>query len=125
MMCKATTHDVGGTHVVIRKGFWDGSNGFGHDKALYYHNLWLQPSLDTIHGGIIGGSTSKEYYDVYHYNVNHQIDQYVWVVADNVDTSFQGVHTNDGHSVGMITGYCETGGKALEPECPDWVNQTL
>jgi hypothetical protein len=47
MMCKATTHDVGGTHVVIRKGFWDGSNGFGHDKALYYHNLWLQPSLDT------------------------------------------------------------------------------
>jgi hypothetical protein len=80
---------------------------------------WIPPF------GIIGGNTSKEYYDVYHYNPNHQIDQYVWVVADNVDTSFQGVHTGDSHSVGEITGYCENGGGTIENQCPDWVNQTL
>jgi hypothetical protein len=47
------------------------------------------------------------------------------VVADNVDTSFQGVHTGDSHSVGEITGYCENGGGTIENQCPDWVNQTL
>jgi hypothetical protein len=124
MMCKATTHDASNTHVVIRKGFWNGSNGFGHDKALYYHNLWIQPSLDTIHAGIIGGNPSKEYYDVYHYD-NQTIDQYVWVVADNDETTFQGLSTGDSHSVGEITGYCENAAKDIEPQCPDWVDQTL
>jgi hypothetical protein len=125
MMCKATTHDTFGSHVVIRKGFWDGSNGFGHDKALYYHNLWLQPSIDTIHFGIVTDSASSEHYDVYHYNAQGKVDQYVWVVADNVDDSFQGVKTGDGHSVGLITGWCANGSDALETTCPDWVNQTL
>lgn len=125
MNCRDTAYTINSFRVVIRQGFWTGSNGFGWSKAYYYHNLWMQPMIDTIRQAIPTGSNSSRNYVVYHYNPDGYVDQRVVVVADIVDAYFQGVYTNDGHSVGVITGYCESGSGAYETVCPDWVDSTL
>jgi hypothetical protein len=125
MQCRGVAVTVNSAHVAIRQGFWTGSNGFGWSKAYYYHNLWMQPMLDTIHlAANPTGSNSSRDYEVYHYT-NGQLDQEVVVVADIQDASFQGVGTPDHYAVGVITGYCNNAAGALEPTCPDWVDQTL
>lgn len=125
MNCRATTLTVNNFRVVVRWGFWNGSNGFGWSKAYYYHNLDIQPIIDTIHKGIPSGSDSSRNYEVYHYSSSGYIDQYVFVVADIVDPYFQNTYTIDGYSVGAITGYCDNGSGQMESQCPEWVDQTL
>ena len=123
MYCKATAITVNNFKVAIRKGFWDGSNGFGWSKALYYHNLWMQPMIDTITFALEPrGSNSSRNYEVYHYNPDGYLDQEVVVVADIQDDFFQGYPTHDGKAVGVITGYCNNGSGSMETECPDWVD---
>jgi hypothetical protein len=80
----------------------------------------MQPIIDTIRlaGNPVGPNQNRTY-EVYHYTVSGAVDQEVIVVADIADTSFQGTPTQDGHPVGVITGYCLTGGGSAEPECPD------
>ena len=56
-------------------------------------------------------------YELYHYTAGER-DQEVMVVADIQDPYFAGIHTQDGKAVGVITGYCLTGGGVEEPECP-------
>lgn len=69
------------------------------------------------------GSNSSRNYEVYHNNPDGYVDQEVVVVADIQDNSFQGVSTIDLKAVGVITGYCNTGSGAIEPGCPDWVDE--
>jgi hypothetical protein len=124
MQCKDTATTLSGTRVVIRVGFWTGTNGFGWSKSWYYHNLAMQPTIDTIRSGSASGSYSSRNYEVYH-QTNGVIDQEVIVVADITDISFQGVATPDYAPVGELTGYCLTGSGVTEATCPDWVNSTL
>lgn len=123
MHCRAVARTAHNIPVAVRTGFWDGSNGFGWSKAYYYHNLWMQPMLDTItYAATPRGSNSSRDYEVYHYNPDGYVDQEVIVVADIQDDDFQGQSTIDHKPVGVITGYCLTPGGAEEPECPDWVD---
>ncbi len=125
MHCRDTSTTVHGFRVAIRQGFWNGSNGFGWSKAYYYHNLYMQPIIDTIRmAANPTGSYSSRNYEIYHY-YNGTLDQEVVVVADIVDTYFQGTYTQDGHSVGVITGFCNNGSGGKEPACPDWVDSSL
>jgi len=125
MHCRDTAISIYNAQIVIRTGFWNGTNGFGWSKADYYHNLAMQPMIDTIRLATPTGSQSSRDYEVYHYNADGYVDQVVVLVSDNVATSFQGVSTGDGHSVGVITGYCESGSLTIETECPAWVDSTL
>jgi hypothetical protein len=125
MHCRDTADTIHKYRVAIRVGFWTGETGFGWSKAYYYHNLEMQPMIDTIRLAIPKGSASSRNYEVYHYNADGYVDQRVVVVADIVETSFQGESTKDGHPVGVITGYCESGSGAFETECPEWVDTTL
>ena len=61
---------------------------------------------------------------MYHYTMG-QFDQAVIVVADIANTEFDGAPTQDGKTVGVITGYCEDSAYTVEGLCPAWVNQTL
>jgi hypothetical protein len=123
MYCRASAVTVHGLNVAIRKGFWTGSNGFGWSKAYYYHNLWMQPIIDTItFAATPSGSNSSRNYEVYHYT-HGVLDQEVIVVADIQDSSFQGQSTIDGYVLGVLTGYCNNEGGAMEPACPDWVDE--
>jgi hypothetical protein len=125
MQCRGVSVTVHNLQVPIRYGYWTGSGGFGWSKAYYYHNLWMQPMLDTIHyAANPSGSNSSRNYEVYHYT-NGQLDQEVVVVADIQDSFFAGVYTQDGYILGVLTGYCNNESGAEEPECPDWVNSTL
>ncbi len=94
------------------------------NKALNKHNLWIQATIDTINLSLsITGGSSNEDYDVYHYNADGYLDQVVVVVADNIDTEFDGASTQDGQPVGVLTGYCQPGiGDPIEQHCPDWVD---
>lgn len=126
MQCRGVAVTVHNLPVPIRYGYWTGTGGFGWSKAYYYHNLWMQPMLDTItYAANPTGSNSSRDYEVYHYNVDGELDQEVIVVADIQDGSFAGVSTQDGYILGVLTGYCLTPGGVEEPECPDWVNSTL
>lgn len=123
MQCKAVARTVNNFPVAIRRGFWNGENGFGWAKALYYHNLWMQPMIDTItFAASPYGSNSSREYEVYHYNPDGYVDQEVIVVADIQDPNFQGQSTIDGKALGVLTGYCLTGSNANEAQCPDWVD---
>jgi hypothetical protein len=46
-------------------------------------------------------------------------------VADIASTDFDGTSTQDGHPVGVITGFCNNGSGKKEPVCPDWVDSSL
>jgi len=127
MHCKGSAIDFYGTAVVVRDGYYNPAanpEGFGWNKALNKHNLWIQPIIDTINLSLtITGGSSNEDYDVYHYNADGYVDQVVVVVADNVDTEFDGASTQDGQPVGVLTGYCQPGiGDPIEQQCPDWVD---
>jgi hypothetical protein len=125
MRCRDTATPVHGFRVAIRQGYWNGITGFGWSKAYYYHNLAMQPIIDTIRmAANPTGSLSSRNYEVYHYD-NGTLDQEVVVVADVVDPYFKGTCTQDGHAVGVITGYCNNGSGVKEPRCPDWVNSSL
>jgi hypothetical protein len=125
MRCRDTATTVHGFRVAIRQGYWNGFTGFGWSKAYYYHNLEMQPIIDTIRmAANPTGSPSSRNYEVYHYD-NGILDQEVVVVADIVDPYFQGIYTQDGHSVGVITAYCKDGSGDEEPLCPDWVDSSL
>jgi hypothetical protein len=123
MNCRAVALTVHNFPVAARTGFWDGENGFGWAKAYYYHNLWLQPILDTItFAATPTGSNSSRDYEVYHYNPDGYVDQEVIVVADIQDPNFQGQPTNDGKALGVLTGYCLTPAGSEERACPEWVD---
>jgi len=116
MICRDTAISTRGYQIAIRYGFWDGSNGFGWSKAYYYHDLWMQPMIDTIKNSVtITGPPSSKNYEEFHYNIQQELDQEVIVVAD----------TQDNRPVGVITGYCLTPAGAEERACPPWVNSTL
>jgi hypothetical protein len=53
------------------------------------------------------------------------VDEIVVVVADTEDHYWGGQYTEDGREVGVLTGYCDSGAGALQPECPGWVDETL
>ena len=80
--------------------------------------------LDTIANAIPSGANNDRQYELYHYTAGER-DQEVIVVADIQDPYFAGIHTQDGKAVGVITGYCLTGGGVQEPECPPWVDEDL
>jgi len=124
MTCRASADSATGYPIVLRNGTWNGSSGFGWSKAYYYHNLWTKPILDTITFGIISGQPNSKNYTVIHYT-DGEIDQFVVVVADTTDTSWQGISTQDNREVGVLTGYCENAAGATEPECPGWVDDTV
>jgi hypothetical protein len=128
MACRDTATDVNGFRMAIRNGYWNPAaepTGFGWSKAFYYHNLEMQPIIDTIRLALDPtGSLSSEDYTVYHYT-NGELDQMVTVVADLVAKSYAGVSTGDDHVLGVLTGYCNTAAGAVEQDCPDWVNTTL
>lgn len=125
MYCKGTATDIYGHRVAIRQGFWNGYYGFGWSKAYDYHNLWMQPMLDTITWSTnTSSSLSSENYILYHY-ANGNLDQEVVVVADLVDPSFGGVGTQDGRALGVVTGHCLGGNGYEETTCPDWVDTSL
>ncbi|MGC9156278.1 MAG: hypothetical protein ACP5HZ_11595 [Ferrimicrobium sp.] len=67
------------------------------------------------------GSYSSRNYEIYHYD-DGTLDQEVVVVADIVDPYFQGTYTQDGHSVGVITGFCNNGAGVKEET---WVDSSL
>jgi hypothetical protein len=124
MYCRASAITVNNFKVAIRKGFWNGSNGFGWAKAFYYHNLWMQPMIDTISGALTpGGSNSSRNYEVYHYNHDGYEDMEVVVVADIQDNWFQQTSTVDLKALGVLTGYCTSPAEQVEPACPDWVDE--
>jgi hypothetical protein len=129
MVCRDTSITVNSFRVAIRHGYWNpdlSPPGFGWSKAYYYHNLWMQPMIDTIRMAANPyGSNSSRDYEVYHYNPDGYLDQRVIVVADIVDIYFDGHYTQDGHAVGVLTGYCESGNGTFETVCPDWVDSTL
>jgi hypothetical protein len=129
MVCRDTSITVNNFRVAIRHGYWNpdlSPPGFGWAKAYYYHNLWMQPMIDTIRMAANPyGSNSSRDYEVYHYNPDGYLDQRVIVVADITDVYFDGHYTQDGHAVGVLTGYCESGNGTFESECPDWVDSTL
>lgn len=131
MQCRGVAITVNNFPVAIRYGYWQPGNpdvpdGFGWSKAYYYHNLWMQPMLDTISGAVTPrGANNDREYEVYHYNPDGYVDQEVIVVADIQDPYFAGTSTQDHKAVGVITGYCLTGAGAEEPTCPEWVDSTL
>ena len=131
MQCRGVAITVNNFPVAIRYGYWQPGNpdqpdGFGWSKAYYYHNLWMQPMIDTItFAATPRGANNDREYEVYHYNPDGYVDQEVIVVADIQDPSFAGTSTQDHKAVGVITGYCLTGGGADEPTCPAWVDTTL
>ncbi|MGA2929725.1 MAG: hypothetical protein ABSG43_27810 [Solirubrobacteraceae bacterium] len=43
MQCRGSADSHTGYGIVLRNGTWNGSSGFGWQKAYYYHNLWTQP----------------------------------------------------------------------------------
>jgi hypothetical protein len=129
MQCRGVAVTINNFPVAIRYGYWAPGNstspdGFGWSKAYYYHNLWMQPMLDTIANAIPSGANNDRQYELYHYTAGER-DQEVIVVADIQDPYFAGIHTQDGKAVGVITGYCLTGGGVQEPECPPWVDEDL
>ncbi len=123
MTCRASAYASTGWQIVLRNGTWNGSGGFGWQKAYYYHNLWTKPILDSIHLGTISGSPSAKYYKAGYYDPN--LEEIVVVVADTSDTSWGGVSTQDDREVGVLTGYCENAAGAEQPTCPGWVDDTL
>ena len=129
MTCENSSITVNNFPVVIRHGYWNpevSPQGFGWAKALDVHNLYIQPIIDTIANALNPtGSNSNRNYEVYHYNGDGNLDQEVIVVADIVDTYFAGNYTQDGASVGVLTGYCLDATGKQEQQCPDWVNSTL
>lgn len=127
MTCKGSAIDTRSTAVVVRVGYYNpvaNPEGFGWEKALNKHNLWIQAIIDAIDNSLnITGGRSNTDYTVYHYNADGYVDQTVTVVADNVDTQFAGAPTQDGHPVGVTTGYCTPGiGDPIEQQCPQWVD---
>jgi len=85
----------------------------------------MQPIIDTIRMAVNPiGSLSSRNYEIYHY-YNGILDQEVVVVADIASTDFDGTSTQDGHPVGVITGFCNNGSGKKEPVCPDWVDSSL
>jgi hypothetical protein len=94
MECSATAVDILGDKQVIRRGYWSGGQGFGRNKALYYHNLEMQPIIDTItFSASVNEPKYKEYYyTIYHYTEGN-LDQEVQVEVDDNNTSFKGVST--------------------------------
>jgi len=130
MNCRDTATSTNNYRLAIRTGYWNPAAsppGFGWSKAIDYHNLWMQPIIDTVRlsFSITGGNSDRDY-TVYHYNPDGYVDQTVTVVSDNVDLEFDGAPTQDGHPVGVITGYCTPGvGDPIEQLCPDWVDTTL
>jgi hypothetical protein len=129
MTCENTSTTVNNSRVVIRHGYYNpeaSPEGFGWQKALHKHNLFIQPVIDTIAGAQHPrGSNASRDYEVYHFNFDGKLDQEVIVVADIADTSFAGNPTQDGHTVGVLTGYCLNASAVEEELCPDWVNSTL
>jgi len=130
MTCKDSAVATNGYRVVDRAGYWQpvaNPQGFGRDKLFESHNLWVQPTIDTIALSLShGGSTSDREYSAYHYNPDGYVDQEVDVYSDNSDTSFAGKPTQDGHTVGVITGFCKPGiGLPREQSCPDWIDNSL
>jgi hypothetical protein len=127
MTCKGSAIDTTNTPVVVRHGYYNPAadpEGFGWEKARNKHNLWIQAIIDTINMSLdITGGRSDTDYTVYHYNPDGYVDQTVTVVADNVDTEFDGKSTQDGQPVGVLTGYCTPGvGEPIEEQCPQWVD---
>jgi hypothetical protein len=123
MGCRATTYDVDYQRVVIRQGYWDGTTGFGWKKTYWYHNLYLQPTIDTIAFSATGLPPSDNMrYTVYHHNPEGFVDQEVEVYVDEIETTWGYQSTKDGHMVGELGGFCLTGGGVDEPECPEWVD---
>lgn len=123
MKCRTSAYTIHGTRVVVRYGYWTGTTGFGWSKAYYYHNLYLQPIVGTISMATPRGYTTDKIYEVYHYQTG-VLNQEVIVVADLTATSFKGVNTPDGKSIGVLTGYCKTGNGVTEKTCPTWVDTT-
>jgi hypothetical protein len=127
MTCKGSAIDTTNTPVVVRHGYYNPAadpEGFGWEKARNKHNLWIQAIIDTINMSLdITGGRSGADYTVYHYNPDGYVDHTVTVVADNVDTEFDGKSTQDGQPVGVLTGYCTPGmGDPIEEQCPQWVD---
>lgn len=124
MKCRTSADTVHGTRVVVRKGTWNGSSGFGWAKAYYYHNLYLQPIVGTISLAVnpSGPDTSRKY-QAYHYQTG-VMNEEVEVHADLTATTWGGESTQDGHMVGVITGFCRNATGAEQPTCPTWVDTT-
>ena len=80
-----------------------------------------------IHSGAPSGPDTNRNYTAAYYpqGPGGPVYEYVVVAADIQETSFQGTPTPDHRSVGVLTGYCKNAQGALQPACPDWVNQTL
>lgn len=101
-------------------------------KALYAHQLWLQPILDTIayaRTDIHQRNNGKwEYYNVF-YKVGTNVEQQVVAVISEVPSWDQGkIKTPDNRELGLLTAYCENPKKPGDPVeyyCPGWVNETL
>ncbi len=125
MKCRTSADTVHGTRVVVRVGYYTSTtHGFGWSQAYYGRNLYLEPTVGAIAlAANPTGSTSSKDYEVYHYQTGI-VNQEVVVVADLEATSFKGVGTQDGHMVGVITGYCKTGTGKKEATCPTWVDHT-
>ena len=108
MKCKGSAIDTFSTAVVVRDGYYNPAanpEGFGWEKALNKHNLWIQAIIDTINMSLnITGGRADTGYNVYHYNADGYIDQVVVVAADNYNTQFDGHATQDGQPDGVLTG---------------------
>ena len=130
MSCVATAIDIFGARDVIRQGYWNGETGFGHQKALFAHDLWLQPILDaiTMSRDINQRDDNRVEYDhVFFQDGQGGASQEVTVVIDETQ-SFDNVKTPDHRDLGLLTAYCQNPrapGEPVEFYCPAWVNETL
>jgi hypothetical protein len=128
--CLNSQYDQWGYRGILRRGSWDSSTGvgWGWEKALNYHNLWQQPTLDTIELSATRANqanNTRYRYIAYHYNTQHQLDQEVVVVVTHVKTDRNSGTSPDSWAVGVYTAYCNNGSGSEEVRCPDWVNSTL
>jgi hypothetical protein len=129
MSCVATAEDQWGHRQPLRQGYYnpEADAGFGREKALQKHYLWVQPILDTIH--FSHDVHAREHNRVFYFHVFHQdghggADQEVTVLI-TTNTWYGSVNTPDHQRLGVMTAYCtqpDLPGDPIELRCPDWVN---
>lgn len=128
--CLNSQYDNWGYRAYLRRGSWNSSTkkGWGWKKDLDYHNLWQQPTLDTIELSatrVNQANNTRYRYIAYHYNTQHRLDQEVVVVVTHVKSDKNSGTSPDRYAVGVYTAYCNNGSSSYEVRCPDWVNSTL
>lgn len=112
----------------IRRGYFDGTKGFGYDKAYHKHGL---TDLEAIKKVAVSPESewqgnslvAKAYVGKYTCNLlacNLEDQREVRVVFT---TDTQHLDKTFDSQVGMITAYCQNPDGA--PKCPDWVQPSI